>query len=361
MSDKPIRVIQWGTGAIGKYCINTALRRPDLELVGTKVFTESKNGKDVGEIIGKEPLGVKAMIDKKEVLAIDADVVLYAPLFVDLDDMCDILASGKDLITPSGFFFLVQGTERRKRIDDACAKGSATLFASGIHPGFSGDRQVLLLSALCSQITKITVYELVSMATMSESPDMVHALGFDMDEETAKNTPPHLLETMSKIFIEGMQTIATGLGWKIDEYKTRHEFALTLEDSPTSAGVIKAGRVGGQHFNYQSLVGGKVIIDYRTYWRMADKLDKKWDYPMTGLNYVVEIEGSPGVRSEIHPLGKVPAEDGLEWTAALVTNAIGPVVAASAGFKTVLDMPLLTAAHAVEPRGETVPWSKFDK
>jgi hypothetical protein len=361
MSSKPIRVIQWGTGAIGKYCINTALRRPDLELVGTKVFSEAKNGQDVGEIVGKAPIGIKAQIDKKAVLAIDADVVLYAPLFVDLDDMCDILASGKDLITPSGFFFLVQGTERRKRIDEACAKGGSTLFASGIHPGFSGDRQVLLLSALCSQITKITVYELVSMATMSESPDMVHALGFDMDEETAKNTPPHLLETMSKIFIEGMQTIATGLGWRIDEYKTRHEFALTLEDSPTSAGVIKAGRVGGQHFNYQSYADGKLIIDYRTYWRMADKLDKEWNEPMTGLNYVVEIEGSPGVRSEIFPLGKVPAEDGLEWTAALVTNAIGAVVAASAGFKTVLDMPLLTAAYAVEPSGESVPWSKYDK
>jgi hypothetical protein len=357
---KPIRVIQWGTGAIGKYCIHETIRRPDLELVGAKVFSESKAGKDVAEILGGgAPTGVKAVLDKQDVLKADADVVLYTPLFVDLDDMCDILASGKDLVTPSGFFYLVQGTQRRKRIDEACAKGGSTLFASGIHPGFSGDRQVLLLSALCNKITKVTVYELVSMATMSESPDMVHALGFDMDEETAKNTPPHLLETMSKIFIETMQTVAAGLGWKIDEYRTRHEFALTLEDSPTSAGVIKAGRVGGQHFNYEAIVDGKTVMECKTYWRMADKLDKKWDQPMTGLDYIVEIEGSPGVRSHIRPLGKVPAEDGLEWTANLVMNAINETVAASPGFKSILDMPPMAAKYAVEPRGE-IAWSKYD-
>lgn len=359
MAREPIRVIQWGTGAIGKYNINETLRRPDLELAGVKVFSDAKDGKDVGEILGTGPVGVIARIDKQAILDTDADVVLYTPLFVDLDDMCDILASGKDLITPSGFFYLVEGTERRKRIDAACAKGQSTLFASGIHPGFSGDRQVLVLSALCNKITKITIYELVSMATMSESPDMVHALGFDMDKETADNTPPYLLETMSKIFIECMQTVAAGLGWKIDEYRTRHEYALTLEDSPTSAGVIKAGRVGGQHFNYEAIADGKTIIECKTFWRMADKLDKKWDYPMTGLNYVVEIEGSPGVRSEIHPLGAVPAEDGLVWTANLVTNAINEVVDATPGFKSILDMPTLKAKHAVEPTGG-IAWSKYD-
>jgi len=359
MAKQPIRVIQWGTGAVGKYNMQETLRRPDLELVGVKVFSDAKDGKDAGEILGTGKTGVVARQDKQAILATEADVVLYTPLFVDLDDMCDILASGKDLITPSGFFYLVEGTQRRKRIDEACARGGSTLFASGIHPGFSGDRHVLVLSALCNRITKITIYELVSMATMSESPDMVHALGFDMDKETADSTPPVLLETMSKIFIETMQTVAKGLGWKIDDYRTRHEYALTLEDSPTSAGVIRKGHVGGQHFNYEAIADGKTIIECKTYWRMADKLDKQWDHPMTGLNYVVEIEGSPGVRSEIQPLGAVPAEDGLVWTANLVTNAINEVVEASPGFKTILDMPTLKAKHAVEPRGE-IAWSKYD-
>jgi hypothetical protein len=355
----PFRVIQWGTGAVGKYCLKTALDRPDLEIAGAKVFSESKNGQDIGDILGVQKLGISAVMDKQAILDLDADVVLYTPLFVDIDDMCDILASGKNLITPSGFFMLMEGTERRRRVDEACAKGGSTLFASGIHPGFSGDRQVLQLSALCNKITKVTVFELVSMATMSESPDMVHALGFDMDEETAKSTPPHLLETMSRIFIESMQVVALGLGWQIDEYKTRHEFALTLEDSPTSAGVIKKGRVGGQHFNYSALSGGRTVIEFRTFWRMADRLDKAWDYPMTGLNYIVEIEGSPGVRSEIHPLGKVPAEDGLEWTANLATNAINETIAAGPGFKSLLDLPQMAAKFAVAPRGK-VGFSKFD-
>ena len=53
-----LRVVQWATGGVGVAAIKGVLEHPDLELVGCWVHSEAKNGKDVGEIIGVEPLGV---------------------------------------------------------------------------------------------------------------------------------------------------------------------------------------------------------------------------------------------------------------------------------------------------------------
>ena len=343
----PYRIIQWGTGAVGKYCIQSTIENPDLEQVGALVYSDAKDGQDVGEIARLAPNGIKATKDKQAIYATDADCVLYTPLIVDLDDMCVILGSGKNLITPSGFVFL-KDQEKLDRINAACAKGGSTMHAAGIHPGFAGDRMALVLSALCRRIDKITVYELVSMADMTESPDLIFGfLGFGMSAEEAASRPPPLLATMSTIFKESMQMVAAGLGFEIERFATSHEYALTTEDSMTTPGLIKKGHVGGQHFNYSALVGDRTVIEFKTYWRMADKLTPRWDQSMTGLTYVIEIEGDPGVRCTFEPVGERPAELGLIFTADLVMNAIPEVCKAGPGFKSTLDLPIVTAKHAV--------------
>ena len=55
MAEKKYRVIQWATGGVGRAAIEGILLHPDLELVGCWVHSDSKNGVDVGEIIGTEP------------------------------------------------------------------------------------------------------------------------------------------------------------------------------------------------------------------------------------------------------------------------------------------------------------------
>ena len=345
--EPPYRVIQWGTGAVGKYCLSRTLEMPHLRQVGALVYSDAKHGMDVGEIAHGKPTGVRATKDKNAIYAMDADVVLYTPLVVDLDDMCAILASGKNLLTPSGF---VYSTDEGvlSRINAACEKGGSSFWASGIHPGFAGDRLPLLLSALSKRIEKITVYELASMADMTESPDLIFGyLGFNMDAETAARSAPPLLETMSRIFKESMEMIGSGLGVTIDSFRTSHEYALTTEDSYTTPGLIKKGHVGGQHFNYEAVVNGRTFIEFKTYWRMAEKLEPAWDLPITGLTYIVEIEGEPGIRCVLEPVGARPAEVGLLWTAMIVMNAIPEVCRAKPGFRSTLDLPIMTAKSAV--------------
>ena len=102
MSGFPIRVIQWATGSIGSHAIPAILEDPRLDLVGVKVYSEAKDGRDVGEVLGIDPIGVRATRDVDALIELNADCVLYAPLLADLDEMCRLLESGLNLITPTG-------------------------------------------------------------------------------------------------------------------------------------------------------------------------------------------------------------------------------------------------------------------
>jgi 2,4-diaminopentanoate dehydrogenase len=53
-----LRIVQWGTGAIGKELLATVLDpRSGLELAGVKVYSDDKNGVDAGVLIGRAPVG----------------------------------------------------------------------------------------------------------------------------------------------------------------------------------------------------------------------------------------------------------------------------------------------------------------
>jgi hypothetical protein len=98
-------VVQWATGGVGKAAIEGVLSHPDLELVGCWVHSAEKHGKDVGEILGIEPVGVEATSRAEEILALDADCVVYSPLVPNDDEVAALLRSGKSVVTPVGWIW----------------------------------------------------------------------------------------------------------------------------------------------------------------------------------------------------------------------------------------------------------------
>ena len=98
-------MIQWATGGVGQIAIRHMADNPAFELVGCYVTSAAKNGLDIGELAGREPIGLTATTDAEALLATEADCVNYVPLYVDIDQICRILRSGKNLVTPSGFSF----------------------------------------------------------------------------------------------------------------------------------------------------------------------------------------------------------------------------------------------------------------
>src|SRR4051795_4271920 len=100
------RVIQWSTGNVGKHAVRLIAHHPELELVGLWVHSEEKAGKDAGELVGIERLGVAATNDIDALLALDADCVSYTPTadlrpLEAIADMTKIARSGKNIVSSS--------------------------------------------------------------------------------------------------------------------------------------------------------------------------------------------------------------------------------------------------------------------
>ena len=180
-------VIQWATGGVGRAAIDGILLHPDLELVGCWVHSDDKAGRDVGEILGSGPLGVKATNDVEGLLALRADCVVYSPLVPDEAQVIRILRSGANVVTPVGWVF--PDPVRVTEIEAACKEGGSTLHGTGIHPGGITERFPLMLSALSSTVTFVRSEEFSDIRTYN-APDVVGGImGFGATPEEALNSP----------------------------------------------------------------------------------------------------------------------------------------------------------------------------
>jgi hypothetical protein len=98
-----IRVLQWTTGNVGKRSIRAVVAHPDLELIGCYAWSSDKDGRDVGELCGMEPLGVVASQDVDALLALRPDCVVYNPMWQNTDELVRILESGANVVSTAGF------------------------------------------------------------------------------------------------------------------------------------------------------------------------------------------------------------------------------------------------------------------
>ena len=93
--DRPLRVIQWTTGNIGRRSLHAIPTRPDLELAGVYAHGKDKVGRDAAELCGwREPTGVPATDDVAALLALGADACCYNPLWPSVDELRALLEAG---------------------------------------------------------------------------------------------------------------------------------------------------------------------------------------------------------------------------------------------------------------------------
>ena len=52
------RVVLWTTGHVARFAGRAVVDHPNMELVGAYAWSPEKAGRDVGELIGIEPLGI---------------------------------------------------------------------------------------------------------------------------------------------------------------------------------------------------------------------------------------------------------------------------------------------------------------
>jgi hypothetical protein len=351
-SPSTLRVIQWATGGVGKAAIECVLNHPQLELAGCWVHSSNKDGVDVGDIVGTAPLGVKASTDVGEVLALDADCVVYSPLVPNDDEVLAILRSGKNVVTPVGWVYPDLGNPRHRAIADAALESGVTLHGSGIHPGGITERFPLMVSSLSSAVTHVRAEEFSDIRTYN-APDVVrHIMGFGGTPEEAVQGPmAGLLESGFKMSV---RMIADHMGFRIDpNIRTIQDIAVATSDIDYEPFPITVGTVAARRFRWQAVVDGEPVITAAVNWLMGEEnLEPDWNFGGLGERFEVEITGDPTVSLTFKGLQPPSIAEGLQRNPGVVAtanhcvNAIPDVCAAEPGIKTYLDLPLFAGRPA---------------
>ena len=337
------RVVQWATGGVGKAAIEGVLQHPDLELVGCWVHSEDKDGVDVGELLGREPIGVRASSDVDTVLGIDADCAIYSPLMADPSVVERILRSGCNVVTPLGWFFPAQA--ERDRFDDVSRASGVTLHGTGIHPGGITERFPLVISALSGSVTAVRAEEFSDIRTYG-APDVIRDwMLFGATPEHAKTSI--MTAALGSGFGQSVWMLAEELGFDLEpELRTTHEVAVATEPIDSPIGVIEPGLVAAQRFRWEGLVDGEPVITAAVNWLMGDEhLDPPWAFGPEGERFEVELTGDPGTKLTFKNLHPESIEAGLRRNPGVVAtamhcvNAVPYVVDAEPGLRTYLDLP----------------------
>jgi hypothetical protein len=338
-----LRVVQWATGGVGVAAINGVLEHPELELVGCWVHSPDKAGKDVGEIIGAEPLGVVTTNNVDEILAVDADAVLYSPLLPNSDEVAALLRSGKNVVTPLGWFYPTESQVGPLR--DAALEGNATLHGTGIAPGGISEKFPLMFSAMSTGVTFVRAEEFSDLRTY-EAPDVVrYVMGFGEVPEKALSGPMQKL--LDGGFIQAVRMIVDKVGFNADpKVRSSQEIAVATAAIDSPIGVIEPGQVAGRKFHWEALVGDDVVVRVTVNWLMGEEnLDPAWTFGPEGQRYEMEVQGNPDISISVtgfqSAIGGEGPEYGIVGTAAHCVNSIPAVCAAEPGIATYLDLPLI--------------------
>jgi len=355
LNTTPHRVVQWTTGNVGKSSVEAIAANPTLELIGCYAWSEDKVGRDVGELVGIEPLGVKATNDVDALLALKPDCVVYNPMWIDVDELVRILSAGVNVVSSASFITGHNLDAGRDRIEEACTQGGSTMFGSGVSPGYA-ELLAIVAANGCARVDKVTIAE-ASDTTFYDSPDTETPCGFGMPIDD-----PNLQPMMSKgtaIFAEAVRLVADALGVELDEIVCEAEYAQTTEDVVMESWTIKAGCVAGVFASWQGRVGGKTVVDLNVRWRKGQTLDPDWK--VEGDPWTITIEGLPTVTMKV---GFLPPQDFIEKATSMADfmalghiitamppiHAIPAVVAAPPGIVTYNDLPL-TTTKGVVPQG----------
>lgn len=355
MRTDPYRVVVWGPGGIGRATLKQLVGREDCEIVGVLAYSPDKDGKDVGELIGTDPIGVSATTDPEAIYALDADVAIYTGMLpMDMAAMEDVvirlLESGKNVIHAAGFHYAHNhGPEYVEKFESACRKGGVSLHGTGENPGFWFERLGLTLTGVTNRVERLWLHEYCDLATSGSTPETLGMISFGVPADTASLPAPiaNLWEHFYFVEILNMGSIA--LFGKpldhVDHEPTYHvadrDIVLSTAEGHALDWTIPEGHVHAVTHAFNGILDGESRLGIAVNWFLRPE---NAPYEVTSEDsWVIEMEGHPvSVRCQVNALASL--SDNLERrpgdltsstyyvTGATLIQAIPVVCAAEPGF-----------------------------
>jgi 4-hydroxy-tetrahydrodipicolinate reductase len=341
------RVIQWATGNIGQRALAASIRHPDLEVVGLRVYGADKVGVDAGVIADTgEEIGVLATDDVDALVGLDADCVLYMPSRLDLDELCRLLASGKNVVSTCSELLWARRAlpaDQVEQLEQACATGGASLFATGSSPGFISEVLPIALLLLERRVDRVVIEEFANMSQRPSPKLIFDVMGFGREPGPVDERRAH---HMRFNFGPPLEALAERVGIPIDRVDARAVVAATTRPVTIAAGDIDEGRVAAQRTIVAAMDGDRERLVFQATWYCSTELDHDWELGETGWR--VTVEGDAPLKIDIafpvdidHLASVTP---GL--TAHPAVNAVIPVCEARPGLVTSADLGVIVPRFA---------------
>ncbi len=334
---EPIRVLQWGLGAMGSGMSKLILTKPGLQIVAAVDGRHEFVGKDLGQILGlDDPLGItvtnkpETILDKAKV-----DVVIIATtswLTEQKSDLEKVLNAGINCISIAEEMAdpYAQNSQLAVELDALAKQKGVTLVGTGVNPGFVLDLLVVALTAGSHRVDRIEASRINDLSPYGPTVMKSQGVGTSPEAFRAGVADGSIVGHVG--FVESIHMISDALGLGVDRVEESREPIISSVHRETAHIIVEAGMVAGC---------AHIGIGYRDNTEVIKLIHPQQIHPALEKQETgdyIHIFGKP----EIH-LAIQPEIAGGVATMGIAVNLIPIVMAATPGLKRMIDLPVPAA------------------
>lgn len=329
----PIRVLQWGLGAMGSGMAKLMLEKKGLQIVAAIDNRPDYLGKDLGEVLqAGKTLGVTITNKPEEVLnkeKVDIVVIATTSWMEDqISDLRKIVIAGINCISIAEEMAnaYAQNPELAVELDQLAKAHGVTVLGTGVNPGFVLDLLVVLLSGGNHSVERIEASRVNDLSPYG--PTVMQTQGVGSTPEAFKKGVADGTIVGHVGFPESIYMISDALGLGVDRIVQTREPIVSKVYRETPHVKVQPGMVAGCAHTGIGFRGDLEVIKLVHPQQIHPGLEDQdtGDY--------IHIFGKPEIHMEIKPeiAGGIATEG-------LAVNMIPHVVAATPGLKRMIDLP----------------------
>ena len=334
---EPIRVLQWGLGAMGSGMVRLMLEKFGIKVVAVIDSRPDYVGKDLGDVLGTgKKLGVIITDKPADVLKKEAvDVAVLATtswVSEQMGDLRKVITAGINCISIAEEMAdpYAQSPALAAELDQLAKKHGVSVLGTGVNPGFVLDLLVVLLSGGNHRVERIEASRINDLSPYGPTVMRTQGVGTTPEAFRAGVADGSIVGHVG--FPESIHMISDALGLGVDRIEQSREPIISKVRRETPHVVVEPGMVAGCAHIGVGYCGDKEVIRLIHPQQIHPQLENQdtGDY--------INIYGLP----EIHMAIK-PEIAGGKATMGIAVNMIPHVFAATPGLKRMIDLPVPAA------------------
>jgi len=334
---QPIRVLQWGLGAMGSGMARLMLEKSGLKIVAAVDGRPDFRGKDLGEVLGLgKNLGI-VVTDRPETI-LEKEIIDLVTLATTswtrelMPDLQKILGAGINCVTIAEEMAdpEVQNPMLAEEIDMLAKKNGVSVLGTGVNPGFVLDLLIITLTGCCHRVERVKASRVNDLSPYGPTVMKSQGVGTTPEAFRAGVADGSIVGHVG--FPESIHMISEALGLGVDRIEQKREPIISTVYRETPHVKVEPTMVAGCAHTGIGYCGEKEVIRLVHPQQVLPNLENQdtGDY--------IHIYGIPEVHMEIKP-----EIAGGKATQALAVNMIPHVVAATPGLKRMIDLPVPAA------------------